>query len=563
MIKTIHISNYALISELDIAFDKGFNIITGETGAGKSIILGALSLLMGGRADTRVVRDAARKSVIEAFFDTADAPGVDELLRYYQLDADGSECILRREIAPGGRSRAFVNDTPVTLPVLREIAERLVDIHSQHRNLLLATPAYQLDIIDSLAGTREVLDDYRKAFAAYRVAVKQYTDTRDLLKRNSDDADFMQFQYQQLAELNLQPGEHRQLEQERDLLANVNEIKATLGEALDPITNGHPNALMLMHRAVDALEQLSATIDPESGPDFRALAERLDSARIEVADIADTLVDYDVALNADPERLEEVEERLSTLYSLELKHHVESSDELIAIRDRLAGQLAALDDSSGVLSALETAARRAKKLAVNLAAKLSEMRAAAAAEFSEELRRIASPLGMQNLRCEISLTRGKLGPDGFDQIQFLFAFNKNQALMPVGETASGGEISRLMLAIKTIVAERMHMPSIIFDEIDTGISGNIASRMAAMMASISRSIQVITITHLPGVAAAGTTHFKVYKEDDTNATTTRIVRLTRDQRAAELALMISGSADDQAALASAFALLEKSQNTTS
>lgn len=563
MIKTIHISNYALISELDIAFDKGFNIITGETGAGKSIILGALSLLMGGRADTRVVRDAARKSVIEAFFDTADAPGVDELLRYYQLDADGSECILRREIAPGGRSRAFVNDTPVTLPVLREIAERLVDIHSQHRNLLLATPAYQLDIIDSLAGTREVLDDYRKAFAAYRVAVKQYTDTRDLLKRNSDDADFMQFQYQQLAELNLQPGEHRQLEQERDLLANVNEIKATLGEALDPITNGHPNALMLMHRAVDALEQLSATIDPESGPDFRALAERLDSARIEVADIADTLVDYDVALNADPERLEEVEERLSTLYSLELKHHVESSDELIAIRDRLAGQLAALDDSSGVLSALETAARRAKKLAVNLAAKLSEMRAAAAAEFSEELRRIASPLGMQNLRCEISLTRGKLGSDGFDQIQFLFAFNKNQALMPVGETASGGEISRLMLAIKTIVAERMHMPSIIFDEIDTGISGNIASRMAAMMASISRSIQVITITHLPGVAAAGTTHFKVYKEDDTNATTTRIVRLTRDQRAAELALMISGSADDQAALVSAFALLEKSQNTTS
>lgn len=563
MIKTIHISNYALISELDIAFDRGFNIITGETGAGKSIILGALSLLMGGRADTRVVRDAARKSVIEAFFDTADAPGVDELLRYYQLDADGSECILRREIAPGGRSRAFVNDTPVTLPVLREIAERLVDIHSQHRNLLLATPVYQLDIIDSLAGTREVLDDYRKAFAAYRVAVKQYTDTRDLLKRNSDDADFMQFQYQQLAELNLQPGEHRQLEQERDLLANVNEIKATLGEALDPITNGHPNALMLMHRAVDALEQLSATIDPESGPDFRALAERLDSARIEVADIADTLVDYDVALNADPERLEEVEERLSTLYSLELKHHVESSDELIAIRDRLAGQLAALDDSSGVLSALETAARRAKKLAVNLAAKLSEMRAAAAAEFSEELRRIASPLGMQNLRCEISLTRGKLGPDGFDQIQFLFAFNKNQALMPVGETASGGEISRLMLAIKTIVAERMHMPSIIFDEIDTGISGNIASRMAAMMASISRSIQVITITHLPGVAAAGTTHFKVYKEDDTNATTTRIVRLTRDQRAAELALMISGSADDQAALASAFALLEKSQNTTS
>ena len=313
-----------------------------------------------------------------------------------------------------------------------------------------------------------------------------------------------------------------------------------------------------MSQAVDALEELSATLGKGSdGTDFHAFAERLESARIEVSDIADSLVDYDLALAADPARLEEVEERLSLLYSLELKHHVENSDDLLALQTRLGEQLEALDDSDNVLAVLEKAAKRAKKLAITLAAEISEKRVAAAAEFADQLRRTASPLGMQNLRCDISLTRGKLGPDGFDQVQFLFAFNKNQSLMPVGNTASGGEISRLMLAIKAIVAERIHLPSIIFDEVDTGVSGDIAGRMAAMMAAISRSIQVITITHLPGVAAAGTTHFKVYKQDDDTATTTRISRLTPAEREAELALMISGNPADEAALANARALLEK------
>lgn len=557
MIKSLYISNYALISEINIDFAPGFNIITGETGAGKSIILGALSLLLGGRADTKAVRDAARKSVIEAYFDISDATGVEELLRYHQLDASSPECILRREIAPGGRSRAFINDTPVTLPVLREIAVRLVDIHSQHQNLLLASPEYQLDIIDSLAGTKELLEDYRKAFAAYRVTLKQYTETRELIRRNQDDAEFLQFQYNQLAELSIKPGEHESLEQERDILANVNEIKTTLGHALDPLVNSPANALSHIAQAVDALEELSVTLGKgNDGTDFHALAERLESARIEVSDIVDTLVDYDVALAADPARLAEVEERLSLLYSLELKHHVDNSDGLLDIQKRLGEQLEALDDSDNVLAVLEKAAKRAKKLAITLAAQISEKRNSAAAEFSDQLRRTASPLGMQNLRCDISLTRGKLGPDGFDQVQFLFAFNKNQSLMPVGNTASGGEISRLMLAIKTIVAERIHLPSIIFDEVDTGVSGDIASRMAQMMASISRSIQVITITHLPGVAAAGTTHFKVYKQDDETATTTRINRLSQPEREAELALMISGNPGDPAALANAKALLE-------
>ncbi len=393
------------------------------------------------------------------------------------------------------------------------------------------------------------------------MALKQYKETQELIRRNRDDAEFLQYQYRQLEELNLQPGEHEALEQERDILANVNEIKVTLGEALDPLVNSSVNALTLMSQAVDALEELSATLGKGTdGTDFHAFAERLESARIEVADISDSLVDYDVALAADPARLEEVEDRLGMLYSLELKHHVENSDGLIELRERLAAQIAALDDSEGVLAALEIAAKRAKKIAITLASQLSERRASAAAEFADVLRRTASPLGMQNLRCEISLTRGKLGPDGYDQLQFLFAFNKNQSLMPVGSTASGGEISRLMLAIKTIVAERMHLPSIIFDEVDTGVSGDIAGRMAAMMQAISRSIQVITITHLPGVAAVGSTHFKVYKEDDESATTTRISRLSRAEREAELALMICGNPSDAAALANARALLEKANN---
>ncbi|MCH5220824.1 MAG: DNA repair protein RecN [Muribaculaceae bacterium] len=560
MIKSLHISNYALISDLDIEFESGFNIITGETGAGKSIILGALSMLLGERADTKVVRDMTRKLVVEAVFDISKSDKVVELLKSNSLDSADTECILRREIAPGGRSRAFVNDTPVTLPVLREIAQYLVDIHSQHRNLLLSTAEYQLDIIDSLAGVKDILEDYHKALNAYKIALKQYTETRDLVRRNRDDADFLQYQYNQLVDLNLQPGEHSALEQEREILSNVNEIKSSLSAVLEPMTNGSSNVLSLMHRASEALEELLVTIDSDGNGEIASLAERLNSARIEISDIVDTLADYDTSIVDDPARLEEVEQRLSMLYSLELKHHVEDSDGLIAIRDRLATQIEALDDSESVLAKLETAAKRAKKNAIVLATELSERRSAAAKDFAEQLRQTAAPLGMSNLRCEISLTRGKLTTTGFDQIQFLFAFNKNQALMPVGETASGGEISRLMLAIKAIVARRMQLPSIIFDEIDTGISGNIASRMAEMMTDISSNIQVITITHLPGVAAAGSAHYKVYKEDDAQTTTTRISRLSQEERAKELALMISGNSTDESALATARTLLNKNRD---
>lgn len=563
MIKTLYISNYALIDEIEIDFGPGFNIITGETGAGKSIILGALSLLLGGRADIKAVRRNERKSVIEAVFSLDDAPAVEPLIRHYQLDIPvAGECLLRRELLPGGRSRAFINDTPVTLPVLREIGEHLVDIHSQHQNMLLASESYQLEIIDNMAGNAELSDNYRKAYATFRVALKQYTDTRDMLRRTRDDAEFLSFQYEQLASLDLYPGEREQLEKEREILTNAGDIRNNLSDALEPLGEGAVNVLSLLSQATNALETLADTLgdDSDGDVDYRVLAERLESARIEIADIADTLSDCSEGIAADPERLEYIEQRLSKLYSLEMKHHVDNTDGLIALRDNLEAQIAALEDGDNILHALETVAKRAKREALTLAQELSERRSAAAVEFAEELCRRARPLGMPNLRCDIAFEKNKLGADGFDSVSFCFAFNKNQELMPAGNTASGGEMSRLMLVIKSIVADRMHLPSIVFDEVDTGVSGDIAGRMGAMMARMSRYIQVITITHLPGVAALGHRHYKVYKQDDEHATTTRIMQLDDGMREAEIALMISGSTDDRAALANARALLSKAQS---
>jgi len=562
MIKSLLISNYALISGMEIEFDPGFNIITGETGAGKSIILGALGLLLGERADMRVVRDTARKSVIEAVFGIGDAPGVGGMLSEMGFDSVDGDCILRRELLPGGRSRAFVNDSPVTLPVLRQIAVRLIDIHSQHQNLLLASPDYQLEILDNLAETNELLNNYRSAYAVYRRSLKQYTETRDMIRRNRDDADYIAFQYNELEAMDLQPGEHEALEHERETLSNLDELLEQIDRALTPLSGEPVNVQTALDEAVSAVESLAINLADEDEAeepeiDFHNLSERLESARIELSDIADTLMNYRESLNADPGRLEEVEERLSQLYSLETKHHVANADELIEIRDRLSSQLATLEDGDRVLARLEAEAKRAKKAAITLASELSERRTAAAAVFARQLREAASPLGMPNLRCDISFTRGKLGVDGFDQVQYLFAFNKNQALMPLGGAASGGEISRLVLSVRAILAERMHLPSIIFDEVDTGVSGDVATRMAAMMAGMSRSLQVICITHLPGVAAMGRVHFKVYKEDDENSTTTRIRRLDDAGRQAELALMLSGNPEDETALATARTLLSK------
>ncbi|MCM1451769.1 MAG: DNA repair protein RecN [Clostridium sp.] len=550
MLRKLHISNYALIPLIDISFENGLNIITGETGAGKSIILGALSLLLGGRADMKAIRDASKKTIIEAIFDTS---GFDSLRRPFEendIDWDDEQCILRRELSPTGRSRAFINDTPVTLQLLHDVAMRLVDIHSQHQNLLLADHDYQLSIIDSLADNGKLLEKYAQAYAEYRRALKRYTDTRDMINRNRSEAEFISFQLDQLNEMKLQPGEQEDLERERGVLANMTQIKEHLSDALDALSLRDGNALSALDSAAGSLHRLSDVLD-----DADSLAERLESARLEIKDIAETLSDYDSGMNADPAALDAIDERLGKIYSLETKHHVETSDDLIALRDKMAEQLKAIGNADESLMALQETAKAAKRQASIAAKQLSERRLAKAADFAEELRQRAMPLGMKNLRCEITFVQGKLSPTGIDNVDFKFAFNKNQPLMSVGNTASGGEISRLILSIKFVVAEKMQLPTIIFDEVDTGVSGDVAMRMAALMSQISEKSQVIVITHLPQMASMGTTHFKVYKEDDETSTNTCIRRLAPEERVGEIALMLSGNANDEAARATAARML--------
>lgn len=558
MISTLHINNYALIDSLDIEFGGGFNIITGETGAGKSIILGALGLLLGGRADSRVIRDASRKSVIEAEFllDEDTHRGIQPVLAEAEVDDDARSCILRRELSPSGRSRAFVNDTPVNLTVLRDVAVRLVDIHSQHQNLLLADASYRLSIIDCLAANRPLLEEYRAAYREYRKILQKYTETRELIRRNRADADFIAYQLEELKEMELRNGEQGELERERELQANASSIKTHLEAALAALAENESNVIDLVDDAAYNCRSMGDMVEEAD-----SLSERLDSVAIEVKDIADTLRRRRDGLQADPERLAAVEERLSRLYSLELKHHVDTADGLIAVRDRLAEQLEAISNSDDVLAALEARAKDGKRLAMSLAQRLSQGRAETAEAFAAELRRRAVPLGMANLRCEVAISKGKLGPDGIDTVDFLFAFNKNQALSSVADTASGGEISRLMLCVKSIVAERMRLPSIIFDEIDTGVSGDIANRIGAMMAQIAATIQVIAITHLPQVASRGETHYKVYKEDDETSTSTRIRPLGFEARVGEIALMLSGDPADPTAIEAAKTLLRKGAET--
>lgn len=551
MLETLHISNYALIERLDIDFHDNFNIITGETGAGKSIILGALSLILGERADVKVVRNKEKKSVIEATFAVEGNHELQQHLSSIDIDWNDDSCILRREIAPNGRSRAFINDTPVTLAQLQSTAILLIDIHSQHQNLLLATAEYQMSIIDNLAGNEKRLKEYETLYSSYQNAVKRLNETRTMIEKGAADEDFIRFQLEQLEDIQLVEGEQEDLERDREILSNMSEIKESLYNALDSLSNGNKNVLSLLDNAIIECEDLENVLE-----DTESLASRLDSARIEIKDIVETLTDFDSNLNADPEELERIEDRLNDIYSLQHKHKVSTVEELIALRDKFKQQLDAISDSDYAIEVLEKEVDQTKKKALDAAKEISKYRKEEAKRFTSELKECALPLGMKNLHCDINISQCKLSATGIDQVQFLFAFNKNQEPMPVGNTASGGEISRLMLSIKTIIASKMQLPTIIFDEVDTGVSGDVANRMGEMMQSISKNIQVLAITHLPQVAAKGNHHYKVFKEDDDKSTHTRIKELSQEQRIDELAIMLSGASVNEAARANARSLLK-------
>ncbi len=554
MLESLHISNYALIDRVDIDFHPGLNIITGETGAGKSIMLGALSLILGGRADTRVVRDHDTKSVIEASFEVEGYPLLKKYCIENDIEWDDTRCILRREIAPNGRSRAFINDSPVPLNRLQAVALQLIDIHSQHQNQLLSQPEFQLRVIDTLAGNHDTLKEHAARFSSFRATMKKLKATKTRIEQSREDEDFTRYQLEQLEELDLTAGEEDELERRRDILTNLTELKAALITALDALSEGRHNAIESLATATDSCQDIEQLL-----PENEEILARLESTSIELGDIASTLRSLNDDLTPDPEELAAIEERLSNIYSLQHKHHVDSVAQLIEIRDSLRARLDALDDSDDTVAELEKEARRARALARETAAALTSSRTEAATKFADDLKKLASPLGMKNIQCEIAVTPSDMTSTGSDTVQFLFAFNKNQPLMPVGATASGGEISRLMLCVKSLIATRMQLPSIIFDEIDTGVSGDVANRMGNLMKDISSNIQVIAITHLPQVAAKGTHHYKVYKEDDDTSTHTRISMLDDEQHVREIAVMLSGNKVSPEAIANAQALIANKQ----
>lgn len=507
-------------------------------------------MLLGGRADSKVVRRHDVKSVIEASLSVEGYSQLEEFCKNNDIDWDGDTIILRREIAPNGRSRAFINDCPVNLSILQEAALQLIDIHSQHQNLLLASPPYQLRVIDCLAGNKEKLAQLTIAYNNYRHAVRRYKQERRMIEQSKEDEEFLRFQYQRLKEADLSEGELEELEHERELLINMGDVKRSLGAAINALTDGEENAEQLVKTALDETGELSDLIDEAD-----SISERLQAVRVELQDISATFSEYDRDLNDDPARLDAVEERLNLLYDLQRRYKAETVEELIAQRDDMKKRLKGIALSGDTLQTLEIAAKRAKKEALEIAAEISKMRHEEAERFGKLLKERALPLGMKNLQVEITVRDTELTSTGIDQVEFLFAFNKNQPLLPVGNTASGGEISRLMLSIKSIVADKMQLPSIIFDEVDTGVSGDVADKMGELMRQIAGNIQVVAITHLPQVASKGQSHFKVFKEDTDSTTVTRISELTPEQRVKELAVMLSGSEVNAAALENAKALL--------
>lgn len=554
MIKKLSVSNYTLIDELHIDFSAGFSVITGETGAGKSIILGALSLILGQRADLKSLRRSDEKAVIEGVFDIASYH-LRDFFDENELDYDEGECILRREILPSGKSRAFINDTPVSLAQLKTLGEQLIDIHSQHQNMLLADSRFQLRVVDTMAGDAALLADYREHYRRWRERLQAYTRLQEENRSGREEEDYLRYQLAQLDEAHLQEGEQEELEVELQTLQHAEEIKnelAVLQEFLHAEETGVVSLLNATLSRMRALSRLYSEVDEWAG--------RLESDYIDLKDIASTVDRSQENLNMDPERLAWVENRLDTYYSLQQKHRLASAAELLALRDSFAERLTRIENYDEELAALKHEVDEAESQVRNLAEQLTRVRRQSAANISSTLTERVKPLGMPHLQFEIEVsTRPQFDETGGDAIRFLFSANKNQPLQPVSEVASGGEISRLMLSLKALVAHAMALPTIVFDEVDTGVSGEIADKMARIMREMSRCMQVISITHLPQVAAWGQTHYRVYKSDTATATATHLVRLTDSERVEEIARMLSGSSLTAAALDNARELLNRNE----
>lgn len=555
MLEHLKISNYALIDHIDIRFEGGLNIITGETGAGKSIILGALGLLLGGRADQRVISNPEAKTIIEAYFNVAGNRLVEDFCSANDIEPALSPLIIRRELSAGGRSRAFINDSPATLAKVQELGLLLIDIHSQHQNQLLAQPAFQLRILDSLADNEALIADYRASFDTFRRDLRHYRQTKESIDADSANADFIEYQLSKLSELDPSDGELKTIEEDLAVVEGMADQREAAEEASALLNSGEPNVIDMLNRIAHYCDRLGDALPADSN-----LPERLQACITELTDISDTVQTIADKYSVDSSELDYMRRRASAIRSAISKCGVADETQLVAYYNDLQAKMNRLEEAPELLASLEKKARVSRAKAVAAAALLSESRKKAAAYFGRRLQETAMPLGMKNLRVDISVEAAKLSPTGADDVSFLFAFNKNQTPTPVANAASGGEISRVMLSIKSIVADRIALPTVIFDEIDTGVSGDVAARIGSMLRQMGHDMQVIAITHLPQVASMGLTHFKVYKEDDAESTHTRIARLSAQERVSEIALMLSGSATEPAARANAEALLRQNPN---
>lgn len=550
MLTSLHISNYALIEQLDLALNEGFSVITGETGAGKSIILGALGLLQGNRADVKAIKAGARKCVVEGEFEV-DGLGVQRILADADIDSDDTTVIIRREIAASGKSRTFINDTPATLATLKEVSTRLIDIHSQHQNLLLGHETFIIDTIDCVASSPATLQHYEAAYDHWAESERRLRQLRDDAERSRSDQEFLAFQLQQLDEAGLQSGELEELEEEQRTLAHAEDIKAALCKATGALANDETDVVAALKRAIEALQDAAEYL-----PGAAELAERLDSACIEIDDVVSEVDSEAEGVEFDPRRLEYVDDRIGTLYSLLKKHQAESVDALIDKADALRRQLDTIENADERIAEQERLVAAARKDLLAAAAALTESRKKAAAEIEGGLTESMKSLGMPHVKIQLEFSR-RQHPDrsGLDVVRFLFSANKSVAPQDVAQTASGGEVARLMLALKALIAQKKNMPTIIFDEIDTGVSGTMAERMGQVMGAICSHAQVLCITHLPQIAALADHHYRVYKEENDEGTLSHIVPLTLDERVSEIANMLSGAQVTPEALANAKKLL--------
>ncbi len=551
MLKHLYIKNFTLIDELDIELYQGFSVITGETGAGKSIILGALGLLLGQRADSKAIKQGAEKCVIEAHFDLSRY-GMTDFFEENEIEYDAADCIVRRELTASGKSRAFINDTPVQLSLLKELGEQLVDIHSQHQNLLLNKQDFQLNVVDIIAGDEKEQQLYQQAYTQYHATEKELSALKESIEQNRQNADFLQFQFEELTQANLAEGEQEELEQKSETMSHSEEIKSALYEADNALSAEQTGVVESLRTALSAMRQIEKVL-----PDASELVERLDSSYIELKDIAQEISSQMEHVDFDPAELDAINNRLDKLYDLEKKYHVETVEELIAKRDELKIQLGRIENSDEALAELQQKLAAQLAQAQKAAEALTKLRTKAAKQIEKEMQGRLMPLGMPNVKFSIEMTQEPLNVSGQDKVAFLFSANTSTPLQPISQVASGGEIARVMLSLKAMISGAVKLPTIIFDEIDTGVSGKTAEKMAEIMQEMGHhERQVISITHLPQIAALGSAHYKVEKEETAKGTISRMRKLSDDERVLEIAQMLSGSNVSEAAISNAKQLLK-------